>query len=64
MFIAALRWLMLRLARSDPAFEMLDKSFKEQEIALLSLKVDPKFDPLRSDPRFDQVLERLGVGSN
>ena len=49
------------LGEIDQALEMLKKSCEIHEIALLSIKVDPKLDRVRSDPRFDNVLKILGV---
>jgi hypothetical protein len=40
------------LGENDKAFYWLDKSYDMHEEALCSLKIDPKLDTLRSDPRF------------
>jgi tetratricopeptide (TPR) repeat protein len=50
------------LGEKDQAFEWLDKSF-EQGDSHNGLKVDPQWDSLRSDPRFQQLLRRVGLGS-
>jgi serine/threonine protein kinase/Tfp pilus assembly protein PilF len=47
------------LGETDAAFEWLDKSFDAHEESLLSIKVDPKFDPIRSDPRMAELLRRM-----
>jgi serine/threonine-protein kinase len=49
------------LGENDPAFHWLQKSYERREEALLSLKVDPKADRLRSDPRFRALLKVMGV---
>ena len=49
------------LGENDIAFKWLEKSFERHEESLLSLKVDPKADPLRSDPRFIALLKKIGV---
>ena len=48
------------MGNKDEAFAWLQKAFAEHSIALLGLKVDPAYDPLRSDPRFQDLLRRLG----
>ncbi len=52
------------LGDKDRAFERLDASFEDRIELLAWIKVDPRFDMLRSDPRFDLFLERLGLTSN
>ncbi len=49
------------LGRTDEAFAWLEKSIQAREDGLVSLKVNPRFDPLRSDPRFESVLLRIGL---
>lgn len=49
------------LGDHDKAFEWLDKSFAEGEEAISNLKVDPKLDPIRNDPRFETLVKRVGL---
>ncbi|HEX3248775.1 MAG TPA: protein kinase [Pyrinomonadaceae bacterium] len=49
------------LGEIDVAFKYLEESYEQREEAILSLKVDPKADPLRSDPRFLALLKKIGV---
>lgn len=49
------------LGEKDIAFEWLEKSYQRREEAILNLKVDPKVDRLRSDPRFLALLRKIGV---
>ena len=51
------------LNRKDEAFTWLDKAYKEHAVHLLSIKVEPTFDSLRSDARYDDLLRRLGLFS-
>ena len=44
----------------DQAFIWLEKAYS-QHSSLTSLKVDPIYDPLRSDPRFQDLLSRVGL---
>ena len=45
------------LGENDRAFEWLEKAIDGQDVNL-SLKTDPIYDPLRSDPRFVRLLHR------
>ena len=49
------------LGENDSAFACLEKGYERREESVLSLKVDPKVDPPRSDPRFSALLKRIGV---
>jgi len=51
------------LAEKDKAFEWLEKSYEDRSLAtgFGTLKVDPVFDPLRSDPRFADLLRRMNL---
>ena len=43
----------------DQAFIWLEKAYRQHSNALVTLKVDPLYDPLRSDPRFGDLLRRV-----
>jgi tetratricopeptide (TPR) repeat protein len=49
------------LGENDRAFEFFEKSYERHEESILTLKVDPKVDPLRSDPRFEVLLKKIGI---
>ena len=49
------------LGENDLAFDWLEKSYKMHEESLCSLKVDHKLDSLRSDPRFNILLKKIGL---
>ena len=45
----------------DKAFEYLERSLQRREVWLAGLRVDPRLDALRDDPRFDQFVKRVGL---
>jgi TolB-like protein/DNA-binding winged helix-turn-helix (wHTH) protein/Tfp pilus assembly protein PilF len=47
--------------RKDEAFAWLQNLSLEHSNALNTIKVEPGFDPLRSDPRFQDLLRRVGL---
>ena len=49
------------MGNKDQAFAYLEKAYLEHSNALTTLKVDPIYDPLRSDPRFQDLLRRAGL---
>lgn len=49
----------ITLGDKDHAFEWLDKAYQERSPVLFAIKVDPSWDPLRSDPRFQDLLRRM-----
>jgi TolB-like protein/Flp pilus assembly protein TadD len=49
------------LGETDDAFRDLDRAYKERVDRLVYLNVDPMADPLRSDPRFAQLLAKIGL---
>jgi hypothetical protein len=49
------------LGQTDPAFQWLEKAYEERSAWLVYAKVDPKYDNLRSDPRFSNLLRRVGL---
>jgi tetratricopeptide (TPR) repeat protein len=50
------------LGQKDQAFEWLNKAYEARSPWLVfGLKVDPRFDGLRSDPRFADLLRRMNL---
>jgi TolB-like protein/DNA-binding winged helix-turn-helix (wHTH) protein len=49
------------LGRNSAALNALDNCYRAAEPALLYLKVDPVWTKLRSEPRFQDLLHRLGL---
>jgi tetratricopeptide (TPR) repeat protein len=44
---------------TDKAFEYLKKSYERREVWVIYLRVDPRLDPLRDDPRFEEMVRRV-----
>lgn len=53
-----------RLGNNEQALTLLEKAYEERLDHLVLLKVDPLFDPLRSDQRFTNLLRRVGFTSS
>ena len=49
------------LGKSGRGFEMLEKAHHEHDSHLVDLLYDPALDPLRSDPRFGDLVNRVGL---
>lgn len=49
------------LGATDEAYEWLERSYEQRNPRLQHLGVDPSFDRLRDDPRFHDLLRRIGV---
>jgi TolB-like protein/tetratricopeptide (TPR) repeat protein len=53
--------LFLAVGERDEAIARLEKAFEERDVRLSFLKIDPKWDSFRSDPRFAAMLQRAGL---
>jgi len=53
----------IQLGETDAAFKWLDVAYEERSSGLVSIKVEPAYDPIRSDPRFEALLKKMGLGS-
>jgi tetratricopeptide (TPR) repeat protein len=51
------------LGEKDQAFEWLDKAYEDTDIGMTYLRIDPALDPLRSDPRFQDLVRRMNFPS-
>ena len=50
------------LGETDKVFEWLEKAFADRDSLWPVLEVDTMWDPIRSDPRCHDILERIGLG--
>ncbi len=48
------------LGETEEAMTWLERAYEERDPLLLTAKTDPLLDPLRSDPRFQDLLRRIG----
>jgi TolB-like protein/DNA-binding winged helix-turn-helix (wHTH) protein len=53
--------LYIAIGDKDQALLCLDKAYQEHSEVIQILRVAPEFDPLRSDPRFQDLLRRAGL---
>jgi TolB-like protein/predicted Zn-dependent protease/predicted Ser/Thr protein kinase len=49
------------LGRKEQALTFLEKAYADRSMALMFLKSDPELDPLRSDPRFAELVRKVGL---
>jgi len=49
------------LGEKEHAFSLLEKSYREHTVDMLTLHYDPLIDNLRSDPRFTDLVRRVGL---
>ena len=51
------------LGEKDRAFEWLERAYQERSTVLAYLRIDPRLAPLRSDPRYLDLVRRMGFPS-
>lgn len=49
------------LGDQDRAFEWLEKAYEDRTVFMTFLKVDPVMDVLRPDPRYADLVRRVGL---
>ncbi len=49
----------LGLKERDECFAWLEKAYEDQDVRLCLLRVDRRWDAVRSDPRFQSILKRM-----
>ncbi len=57
----SMTWAHLGMGNKEEALADLEKAYSEHFSMLTTLKVEPGYDPLRSDPRFQDLLRRVGL---
>lgn len=48
------------LGENDKAFDAFEKALHDRDYLLVLVKIDPMFDPVRLDPRFSDLVRRVG----
>jgi len=48
------------LGDRDQALDQLESAYRDRDARMIILKVDPKWDDLRSDPRFVDLMQKTG----
>lgn len=51
----------IAVGRTDEAIALLRRAYSERSNAIIEIKVAPFYDPLRGDPRFQDLLHRVGL---
>ncbi len=59
--LLAVAWVLAALGERDQAFAWAEKVYPTRPMEFYLLKVRPIADPLRSDPRFQDLVRRLGL---
>jgi serine/threonine-protein kinase len=63
-FIASLAQIYAWAGQKDKAIELIDHSLQTPNgVTVPMLKMDPMWDPLRNDPRFQALVERYAIKS-
>jgi DNA-binding winged helix-turn-helix (wHTH) protein/Tfp pilus assembly protein PilF len=62
--LVSMLWAHLGMGDKEEALADLEKAYSEHFGILVTLKVEPAYDPLRSDPRFQDLLRRVGLADS
>jgi serine/threonine-protein kinase len=62
-YVAAFEFVLLHFAlgKPDEAFEWLEKACRDRTYDVVTLNVDPRFDPWKKDARFAALLGQMGL---
>jgi hypothetical protein len=52
--------LLTQIGATDEAFAWLERGYREHDPLMIDLKVSRALDPLRSDPRYHDLVRRIG----
>jgi tetratricopeptide (TPR) repeat protein len=54
-------WVYARLGEKDRAFDYLEKAYQQRDFRVTLVKTSFEFDPLKSDPRYADLIKRVGL---
>ena len=49
------------LGRRDEGFELLAKAFADRCFEVITIHIDPRFDGVRNDPRYEELFQKLNL---
>ncbi len=58
---AAFAWAYIGMGKKDETLDALEKAYARHSNMMDTLKVEPAWDPLRDDPRFQSLVHRVGL---
>jgi len=58
---SAFAWAYIGMGNKDQTLAWLEKAYAQHSNVMVTLKVEPGWDPLRSDPRFQYLVRRVGL---
>ncbi len=50
-----------KLGEKEKAFELLEKAYSRRQVSLVNLRIKREFDDIRTDPRFVDLIRRVGL---
>ena len=56
-------WIQFALGETELGFRWMQKALEDRSFDLISIKVDPRFDALKGDPRFETIARRMGIAA-
>ena len=51
------------LGETDEAIDWLNKGYEQRVFSMFFVRVDPLFDPIRDDARFQELVRRIGLSN-
>ena len=58
---AAMAWAYAGMGDKEQTLQWLNKAYAQRSNTMTALKVEPAYDFLRSDPRFQDLIHRVGL---